>query len=60
MNAVKMNGPVTAVFALGNTVQIWVSSPTGDSSDSQIFEITCLTEEQAEIIAGEWKSVWKL
>jgi hypothetical protein len=42
----------------GATVQIWISSPTGDSSDSLVYNIPCLTITQARTIARQWVSVW--
>ena len=42
----------------GATVKVWVSSPTGDSSDSHIYDIPCLTISQARTIARQWVSVW--
>lgn len=57
---VKMKGIPKAIFAQGNLVEVWVSSPTGDSSDSYIYSIPCLSPEQAEVIAETWRSVWAL
>ncbi len=53
-------GTVAAAFAAGNTVQIWTSSPTGDSSNSQILEIQCLNNDQAEAIAQMWRATWNI
>lgn len=53
-------GTVVAAFAVGNSVKVWVASPTGDSSDSQIFEIQCLDKSQADFVAEMWRSTWKL
>ena len=50
--------PVAAV-RIGSTVQLWVSSPTGDSSDSFIFDIPCLSEEQATAVQASWASIIK-
>jgi hypothetical protein len=36
---VKMKGIPTAVVAQGNLVELWISSPTGDSSESYIYSI---------------------
>lgn len=57
---VKMKGIPTAVIAQGNLVEVWVSSPTGDTSDSYIYSIPCVSPEQAKVIAETWQSVWAL
>lgn len=57
---VSMKGTPRSVFAVGKTVQIWCSSPTGDSSDSHLYAMPCLTEAQAETIAETWRKVWGL
>ena len=50
--------PVASV-RIGSAVQLWVSSPTGDSSDSHIFTIPCLSEEQAETVQSMWANLIK-
>jgi hypothetical protein len=50
--------PVASV-RIGSAVQLWVSSPTGDSSDSHIFTIPCLSEEQAEGVQAGWANIIK-
>ena len=57
---IAMKGIPTAVVARHNLVELWVSSPTGDSSDSYIYSIPCLSPEQAQVIAETWQSVWGL
>ena len=57
---VKMKGIPTSVYAEGKCVVVWVNSPTGDSSDSFIYNIPCLSDEQAIVIAKTWRSVWAL
>jgi hypothetical protein len=54
----RMKGSVAHAFAVGNRVEIWVPSPTGDSSDSFTFRIPCMTEAQAEVIAAMWRTTW--
>ena len=49
MDTITMKGAVVAVLTLGSTVQIWVASPTGDSSDSH-----------AQVIANMWRKAWDL
>ena len=41
-------------------VKIWVSSPTGDSSDSLQFEIPCSNESQAKAIMRAWATIWEI
>lgn len=57
---VKMKGIPTSVYAENSCVVVWVNSPTGDSSDSFIYNIPCLSPEQATVIAETWQSVWGL
>jgi len=57
---VKMKGIPTSVYAENSYVIVWVNSPTGDSSDSFQYRIPCLSQEQAEVIAETWRSVWAL
>lgn len=54
----RMKGSVVFVQPIGSTVEVWVSSPTGDSSDSYIQHIKCLNEQQAQAVARLWKGVW--
>lgn len=57
----RMKGtPVHVGFGGSRTVEVWVSSPTGDSSDSIIFTIPCLSHEQARTIALEWATMFGL
>lgn len=53
-------GLPVAVIATGNRVQVWVQSPTGDSSDSHIFEIPCGSEIDAWRIMLAWRKAWNL
>jgi len=56
----RMKGSVVFVQTLGKTVEVWLSSPTGDSSDSYIHHIPCVNEAQAKAVERLWKSVWGL
>lgn len=49
-----------AALPIGKGVELWFSSPTGDSSDSWIFTIPTHTTEQAEQLAQHHKQVWGL
>jgi len=57
---VVMKGTPRTIVTNGNTVEVWISSPTGDSSDTHIVAIPCLSEAQAKLIATTWLSVWEL
>ncbi len=59
-NAIIMKGAVSAVVTIGSSVQVWVSSPTGDSSDSHIFEIPTNTPAHAHVVANMWRKAWNL
>ena len=60
METITMKGAVVAVLTLGSTVQIWVASPTGDSSDSHIFEMPTTSDSHAHVIANMWRKAWNL
>jgi len=55
-----MKGTPRSIITNGDMVEVWVSSPTGDSSDSFIYTIPCLNNAQAETIAETWRYVWGL
>lgn len=55
MNIIK--GLPTAAIPSGKIVELWVASPTGDSSDSLIFPIECRSEDQARLVADLWKDL---
>jgi hypothetical protein len=56
----ERKGMPCAVLVHGTTVEIWFRSPTGDSSDSHIFRMPCLSENQAEVIAETYRLVFAL
>jgi hypothetical protein len=60
VETITTKGTVVAVLTLESTVQIWVASPTGDSSDSHIFEMPTTSESHAHAIASMWRQVWGL
>jgi hypothetical protein len=61
-----MPGAVTAAFSTDGgdrsrpMVEIWLQSPTGDASDSQIFRLDCASPAQADMIAAQWRALWSL
>ncbi len=54
------NGMLTGTWVVGPVLQLWFQSPTGDSSDSQIFEMRCNDERQAKAIEAHHRKVWGL
>ena len=56
----KVKGAPVAVFATRDRVEVWVSSPTGDASDSFTYHIPCRSEEQAQDVAKMWRETWEL
>jgi hypothetical protein len=57
---IPMKGSVLGVTVIGNTVQVWVSSPTGDSTDSLIFNIPTTSHAHAITVGNMWRQVWGL
>lgn len=58
--ATNMRGTPQTLVTNGNILQIWCSSPTGDVSDSHIFDIPCLNNEQAEVLSLIWRQAFNL
>jgi hypothetical protein len=64
-NLIKTNTNRTAkglpvgAMRVGSNVQLWVSSPTGDSSDSHIYNIPCMDTAQAEAVQSAWATIIK-
>jgi hypothetical protein len=56
----RMKGMLTGTWVVGPVLQLWFQSPTGDSSDSQIFEMRCNDERQAKAIEAHHRKVWGL
>lgn len=55
-----LKGIPTTITTNGDFVEVWISSPTGDSSDSHILHIPCQSNEQAESVANAWLRAWGL
>jgi hypothetical protein len=51
-------GTPIALQVVDNTLTVWLSSPTGDSTDSHRFTIQCLTVRQAYALAKVWQDTW--
>ncbi len=54
----ESKGAFRGHMLFGNVLELWFSSPTGDSSDSVIFKVTCESSEQAAEIAAMHQRVW--
>ena len=50
----QTKGLPSYVVQNGVYVQIWCSSPDGDSSDTQILQIRCADEAQATEVSEAW------
>lgn len=55
-----MKGSLVAAYTTGKVVWLCFRSPTGDSSDSHLFQMTCHNEEQAQTIAQHHRDVWDI
>ncbi len=55
-----MKGSLVAAYNEGKVVWLWFRSPTGDSSDSHRFQMTCHDEEQAKAIAQHHRVLWNI
>ena len=58
MNRIK--GSVVGIEQSGKLVRVWVASPTGDASESYIYDMPCLDESQARDIANLWREHWAI
>lgn len=52
-----MKGLPIAAVPQGNHVEVWISSPTGDSSDSYTHLIPCHNADQARGLANAWSKM---
>ena len=57
---IAMKGSLVATQVIGNVVELWFSSPTGDSTDSHIFQMTCTSNAQAVTIANNHNAMWNV
>ena len=57
---IPMKGSLRGIVVIDNILQLWYSSPTGDSSDVCIQELTCINNAQANTIGEMHLRVWKL
>jgi len=56
----NFKGSCTAVVVIDRIIELWFSAPNGDSSDSVIFNLYCVSNAQAEEIAEIHRKVWGL
>jgi hypothetical protein len=56
----ERKGMPCGVIVQGSQVEIWFHSPTGDSSDTHIFRMPCVSPQQAEVIAETYRLVFSL
>lgn len=57
---IPMKGSLRGIVVIDNILQLWYSSPTGDSSDVCIHELTCINNTHANTIGEMHLRVWKL
>lgn len=57
---IPMKGSLRGIVVIDNILQLWYSSPTGDSSDVAIHELTCINNAQANTIGEMHLKVWNL
>jgi len=54
------NGHGVGGVASIHDVEVWLDSPTGDSSDSIIVRIPCTSEAEAVDLVRVWEEAWGL
>ena len=55
-----MKGSLVGTHQMGEILQLWYSSPTGDESDSQIHNINCKSVQEAQDLEDEHRRRWEL
>lgn len=53
-------GDIKGTMIKDNIIEIWFSSPDGDSSDSQIFHLRCASHAQAVKIANRYNRIFNV
>ena len=56
----KVKGSLVGTMVNGDRLQLWFSSPTGDSSDSIITTMPCRSEQEALDLQDLHRSTWGL
>lgn len=52
-------GMPKSIVVSGTVVEVWIQSPTGDSSDSIITSIQCIDAQQAQYVAKMWNDLMR-
>ena len=55
-----MKGTPKHILVTDSMIEIWIPSPTGDSSDSLIFRMECVNNAQAQTIAKAWYKAFNI
>lgn len=56
----KTKGSLVGTMVIGDRLQLWFSSPTGDSSDSVICTMPCTSNAEALDLQDLHREVWGL
>ncbi len=56
----RVRGALVGTEVVGNSLQLWFDSPTGDTSDSVICTMPCRSEAEAHEIENLHRSQWNL
>ena len=59
-STLRDKGSLIAVSVCDKDITFWYASPTGDSTDSLLFTMRCLSNEQALIISERHGQAWGL
>jgi hypothetical protein len=57
---IAMKGTPKYIGVTDSMIEIWIPSPTGDSSDSLIFRMECVNNAQAQTIAKGWYQAFNI
>jgi len=60
LSNVRLRGSLSATEVVGDKLHLWFDSPTGDTSDSQIFALHCRSEAEAREVEGLHRQTWGL
>ena len=56
----RVRGALVGTEVVGNELQLWFDSPTGDTSDSVICTMPCRSEAEAHEIENLHRKQWNL
>ncbi len=57
---VRLRGSLSATEVIGDRLNLWFDSPTGDTSDSLIYTMPCRSEAEAREINDLHRRTWGL